>query len=94
LRLIEAIYKENYILSDEEDEEYKFSKNKINLKNLEEKQNFDYQIINEQNTGHAKKIPLETYNQVSKSICKIFVNSVEGDKTGTGFFLKYQKEKR
>ena len=94
LRLIEAIYKENYILSDEEDEEYKFSKNKINLKNLEEKQNFDYQIVNEQNTGHAKKIPLETYNQVSKSICKIFVNSVEGDKTGTGFFLKYQKEKK
>ena len=53
-----------------------------------------YQGENEQDTKHAKKIPLKVLNEISKSICKIIVLGAEDNESwnATGFFMNFQKE--
>ena len=44
-------------------------------------------------TGH-KAVPMNIANKTLKSICKIIVNSIEGDIYGTGFFMKINDSKK
>ena len=44
-------------------------------------------------TGH-KSVPMNIANKTLKSICKIIVNSIEGDIYGTGFFMKINDSKK
>ena len=48
------------------------------------------EVVNEKNTNHAKKIPINIISQISKSICKILVPKEDGgEEQGTGFFMYF-----
>ena len=40
-----------------------------------------------------RKVDVSTANKVSKCVCKIIINEVEGTKAGTGFFIIYKNLK-
>ena len=40
-----------------------------------------------------KRLPLEKINKISESICKVIIKYKEGKKYGTGFFMRYIKDK-
>ena len=100
-RLIDFIYSEKERNNSPQKRQIEYLKNE---KELTDKKNYPnyiqppfefYQDENEQDTKHAKKIPLKILNEISKSICKIIVMDSEKNKNwnATGFFLQLQKER-
>lgn len=47
--------------------------------------------LDEQDTGHAKKIPLKIINEFSYSICKLRIKTDYNNSFGTGFFMNIDK---
>ena len=89
-RLIDKLYSKKEIIDSNNVKQIDNQQNENYIPSLSE----FYKYENEQDTKHAKKMPLKVLNEISESICKIMILGSEKENwNATGFFMKFQKGK-